>query len=100
MIERYVFIKLREELADDDGRAEVAAEAERVITALPGVVSLRVGRPADGHAARAWDVSLVVAFAHLDAVAAYRDHPDHRRFVDGFLAPRIEVLKAWSMDVG
>jgi hypothetical protein len=99
MIERYVFIKLRDEHATDAGRAEVVAEAERLFPGLPGVVSVRVGLPADARAAKAWDVSLVVEFARRDEVAAYQDHPDHRRFVDAFLAPRVAVIKAWSMDV-
>ena len=30
---------------------------------------------------------------------AYRAHPEHRRFVDEFVAPRCEVRKAWSFEV-
>ena len=97
MIERYVFIKLAEGRSTPDGRAEVVAEAERVLPGLPGVVSVRIGTPADEHAQRAWDVSLVLEFSSLEDEGAYRAHPEHRRFVDEFLAPRMAVIKAWNM---
>ena len=97
MIERYVFIKLNDEHATAGGRDEVAAMAERVLPRLPGVVSVRIATPADAHAAGAWDLSLAVDFATVADADAYRAHPDHRRFVDEFLAPRLAVIKAWNM---
>ena len=99
MIERYVFIKLREDHSSPAGRAEVVAEAERALSELPGVISMTAGLPADDHARAAWDVSLALRFSTLADADAYRHHPDHRRFVDDFLAPRLAVIKAWSMQL-
>jgi hypothetical protein len=96
MIERYHFLKLRPEHATPAGRAEVVARCRAVLPGIPGVRSVVVGAPADAEAAQAWDVSIVVRFADLAAVGPYRADPDHRRFVDEFLAPRVEGKKAWN----
>ncbi len=97
MVERYAFIKLTDEYATETGRAEVASEAERALTEIPGVAELRVGVPADDHARAAWDLSLALRFASASDAEAYRQHPRHREFVDAFLAPRLAVIKAWNM---
>jgi hypothetical protein len=31
-------------------------------------------------------------------IDSYRAHPEHRRFVDEFLGPRLEVKKGWNFD--
>lgn len=98
-VERYVFIKLLDEHATAEARAEICAEAERAIRAVPGVLALRVGTPADHHARSAWDLSLAVSFASLEDVERYRDHPEHRRFVDEVVKPRLAVIKAWNMEL-
>jgi len=98
MVERYVFIKLRQEHASDAGRAEVA-ERSRALASIAGVTSVRVGLPADEAASGSWDVSIVLSFEKLEDIEPYRTHPDHRSFVDEFLAPRMEVIKAWNFQV-
>ncbi len=99
MIERYVFIKLTEEHATDQGRADVVEQARLVFPGFAGVKAVTVGVPAD-HGAQVWDVSIVVRFDSVKATEAYQVDPGHRKFVDEFLAPRKQVLKAWSFDVG
>lgn len=99
MIDRVVLVKLKKDHASPAGRAEIAREALRVLPALPGVVSVTVGAPADAAAEASWDLSITVRFASLDDFALYRAHPDHRRFADEYLAPRSEVRKAWSFEV-
>jgi hypothetical protein len=99
MVERYVFLKLRDDQATPTGRAEVRDEALRVLPSRPGVRGARVGLPADAAAEAAWDVVLVVSFDRVEDVAAYVDDPVHRAFVDGFLATRVVVRKVWNFDV-
>lgn len=99
MVERYVFIKLDDEHATDEGRAEVAEHARRALRNLDGVTAVTVGVPADEPAIRSWDLSIVVRFAKLADIDTYRVHPDHRAFVDEFLAPRMAVIKAWNFTV-
>jgi hypothetical protein len=100
MIDRYHFFKLVPACATPAGRAEVVARLREVLPAVPGVVSVTAGVPADADGEAAWDVSLVVRFRSLADAAAYRAHPVHRRFADEYMAPRIEVKKAWNFEVG
>jgi hypothetical protein len=98
MIERYVFIKLKPEHATDQGRAEVRARSQ-ALAALPGVRGLAVGTPADASALAAWDVSLVVRFDSLADVERYLDDPGHEAYYEGFLLPRLQVIKYWNFEV-
>ena len=99
MIERYVFIRLDEQHATQQGRAEVVTRTREVLPKLPGVVSVTVGTPADDSSAGAWDISIVVRFQRVEEIAGYSQHPDHRVYVDEFLAPRMKVIKAWNFEV-
>jgi len=100
MIERYVFLKLKDADSTSDGRREVIDHTREVLPKIPGVRSVAVGEPADGHAVASWDVSIVVRFDKIEDVEPYRLHPDHRAYVDTFLKPRLEVIKAWNFDLG
>ncbi len=71
-------------------------EARRALACIPSIASFEVGAPADAHAEAAWDICLRVRFASIDDVEPYRLHPAHRAFVDEFLKPRVEVIKAWN----
>lgn len=99
MVERYHFFKLKPSFATPSGRAEVVDELLRVLPRVRGVAKVHAGLPADADAESSWDVSLVVRFSHLDDVATYKLDPAHRRLVDEFLAPRIEVKKTWNFEV-
>lgn len=99
MIERYHFFTLKPEFATPAGRAETRDRLLAVLPSLPGVRGVVVGLPADDDAQAAWDVSLVVRFDDLAAAATYRADPAHRRFVDEFMVPRLEVKKSWNFEV-
>lgn len=96
-IHRHVYIRLRPE-ARSGNEFEAVCEGARSLRSLAEVRGLRVLRPADTGAQAAWDLCLHLEFARLEDVAAYREHPDHRHFVDDLLAPRLLVLKAWNFD--
>ncbi|MCA9547875.1 MAG: Dabb family protein [Myxococcales bacterium] len=98
-VDRIVLVKLDGPYATPAGRAEVAAHTRTVFAKLPGVTDLRVGVPADDAAEKSWDLSITVRFARLADVDAYRVHPDHRTYVDEYLAPRMQVLKAWNFEL-
>jgi hypothetical protein len=97
MVERYVFLRLKKEHAGE--RDKVMHEARRALEQIPRVLGFVVGAPADDHARAAWDISIRVRFETIWDVDAYRVHPAHRRFVDEFLAPRLDVVKAWNFVV-
>lgn len=99
MIQRIVLLKLDGPSSNPEARAEIARYSREVLASLPGVQQVQVGVAADEASLRAWDISLVVSFDDLDAVTAYLPHPDHRRYVDEYLRPRLEIVKAWNFEV-
>ena len=99
MIERYVFIKLKDAHATTTGKADVVEETKAKLPGLPGVLSVTVGTPADEATQSSWDVSIVVRFAKIEEVENYRVHPVHRDYVDNFLRPQMESIKAWNFEV-
>ena len=99
MIGRYVFIRLKPEFRGS-ALPETVRHSRRVLEALPHVNQVHVGIAADAHAQKGWDMSLALTFENLAAVEAYRSDPAHRSYVDAFLRPRVEVLKAWNFNIG
>lgn len=98
MIERIVLFKLKDAHANDAARREVAAHSRDALEKVPGVRGVSVGVPADEASAKSWDLSIVVRFDAMDDVAPYLAHPDHRRYVDEYMRPRMEVVKAWNFE--
>ncbi len=98
MIERHHYLKLKSEYAHATARDEIVRRALEVLPAVPGVVAVSAGTPADVDAERSWDVFITVRFDALAHVDSYRADPHHRRFVDEFLSPRVEVKKAWNFE--
>jgi hypothetical protein len=98
MIVRHVFVKFKAEFGGAAAVAEVVERSQR-LAAIHGVRGLWVGKPADTGANSAWDLSLSVQFDTLDDVARYLDDPGHEAYYEGFLEPRIRVIKAWNFEV-
>lgn len=98
MIERYVFLRLKNEHATEQGRSEARARAA-ALAQVPGVLALTIGEPADPSARGAWDLSLTARFDSLAAVERYLAHPAHAAYYETFLAPRVAVIKAWNFEV-
>ncbi len=98
MIDRVQLLKLRPEHATPEGRAGVVERALSVLPRVPGVLGVTAGVPADADAGKSWDVLISLRFATLADVEPSSAHAEHRRFVDEFLAPRVEVKKGWSFE--
>ena len=94
-VERIVLIKLTESAATPDSRQAVAAETRRVFPTIPGVKSIHVAQ-ADAADQGSWDLCLKVGFDHVDDVPGYRSHPIHVAYVDEYLKPKLDCLKAWN----
>jgi len=99
MIERVVLVKLRPEHATAEERDAVARRALETLRPIPGVLAVMAGQPADAASEKSWDVLIAIRFASLADAEAYGAHPDHRRFVDEFVAPRCDVRKVWNFVV-
>ena len=99
-IDRIVLLSLDAPYANPAGRAEVAAEARRVLPKVPGVVDVRIGVADDpqpgAEKANSWDVSMLIRIESADALPAYQADAPHRAFVDEFLRARVEFRKAWN----
>jgi hypothetical protein len=98
MIERIHLLKLKAEHATPRGRREIIDRALAVLPAVPGVLGVSAGAPADAESEKSWDLVIVVRFGSVREIDSYRAHPEHRRFVDEFLGPRLEVKKGWNFD--
>ncbi len=98
MIERTVLLKLTADHASETGRTTVAERARDVLPAIPGVRGAVACLPADERSAKDWDVLLRIEFERIEDVAPYAADPAHRAFVDDFLRPRLEVIKAWNFE--
>jgi Stress responsive A/B Barrel Domain len=98
MVERVHLLKLKPEHATPRNRREIVDRALAVLPGVPGVLGVTAGTAADEDARKSWDVFLIVRFASLDDMGPYRAHPEHRRFVDDFLASLVEVKKGWNFD--
>ncbi|MDG2303182.1 MAG: Dabb family protein [Candidatus Binatia bacterium] len=99
MIERHHYFRLKEPHGTPEGRADIAERTMTALAPLPGVLGVTVATPADDHAAAGWDLTVTVRFSSLEDVETYRADPDHRRFVDEVLGPRIAVKKIWNFTV-
>jgi len=99
MIERYVFVKLKDEYSNAEGRKEVIERTLADLRGIAGADKIIVGAPADESALASWDISIVVVFSSADAVEPYLADPAHRTYVDDFLTPRVEVIKYWNFEV-
>ena len=98
MIERVHLLKLKAEHANPRSRREIVERTLAVLGGVPGVKGVTAGVPADGDSEKSWDIIIVVRFESVGDIAGYRSHPEHRRFVDEFLAPLVDVKKGWNFD--
>ena len=99
MIQRVVAIKLKDAYANGQDRAAAAARTREVLVTVPGVRHIEVGLPGDSKTASSWDILILLRFDDMDAVEAYRAHPIHRKYVDVFLRPMLEIIKVWNFAV-
>ena len=92
MIQRFCFVKLRD---DEAGRRRELAERLRAELIAAGAAAV-VGLPADARAAR-WDLSIVITAASLAAWTALAQAPAMTGVLDD-RAARADVVKAWTFD--
>ena len=75
---------------------DILSETHRVLQTVPGVEMYEIGTPADEKAMAAWDLSITATFASRAVLESYIQHPRHREYVDEFIKPKLEVIKAWN----
>ena len=89
------------ELGDwvDGARERWRTARSQALAAIAGVREVVLATPADAAAAKAWDLSLIVRFDALTDVKRYLADPAHIAYYEGFLEPRLQVIKAWNFEV-
>ena len=95
MIERIVLLRLAPAYATPEGCEAVAARSREVLPQVAGVQDVTVGVALEADAE--WHVSLVVRLGSADDLAPYGSDPAHRAYVDHFLRPRLEAIRAWNV---
>lgn len=99
MIQRIVIFKLKDEYANDHARAAFAERTREDLGALRQVRGVTVGVPADEASEASWDIAITVQFDSMEDLKAYVVDPDHRRYVDEYANPKVEVRKAWNFEI-
>lgn len=92
MIQRFCFVKLRDDVVARRGAIAAQLSAELREAGADAVVGL----PADASAAR-WDLSIVITAASLEAWHALAQVPAMIGVFDQ-LAERADVVKAWTFE--
>ena len=96
MITRNVFMKFKVEFQEETEMDEIMSESKKVLSKVAGIQSFKISLPADLVSRKAWDLSLTVVFKDMSALELYRLDAFHRQYVDEFLKPKLEVIKAWN----
>lgn len=100
MIQRVVLVKLKAEFAGPETLARIRDETLKVLPDAHGVAGLEVGLPGDGRTGREWDLCILVRFANMEDVEAYRTDEIHRAYADVFLKPMRTAIRVLNFDVG
>ena len=94
MIERTVLIRLKPEIRPE--ARTVAAHTEEVLAEAAGVLHVHTAVAADTRTEQVWDLMIALRFETLEAVEAYRADPRHRKYLEVYLRPLLETIRAFN----
>lgn len=94
MIERTVLIRLKPEIRSE--ARTVAAHTQDVLAEAVGVLSVHTAVAADARTERVWDLMISLRFETLEAVERYRADPRHRKYLEVYLRPLLESIRAFN----
>jgi hypothetical protein len=78
---------------------EIADKTKKILPAVRGVRSLEVCLPSDPRTGDDWDLCLLLRFASMPDVEAYRTDPVHRSYVDIFLKPMLDKINVYNFEL-
>lgn len=96
MQDRIILIKLNAQNTTPEARESFAQESLARLSSIPGAQHVNVGIPSDAASLKSWDLSVVVRSKNKKDLDAFLEHPAYADYLDTFLPPRVEVLKAWN----
>ncbi len=94
MIERTVLIRLKPEIRQEV--STVAAHTREVLGDAVGVLHVHTAVAADPRTEQVWDLMISLRFETLDAVERYRADPRHRKYLEVYLRPLLESIRAFN----
>jgi hypothetical protein len=96
MINRMVFVRLKEEYRTDAKRGEIATHSEDALSGVPQVRRVEVGTALDDKTRQDWDLLLAIQLEAAEDLEPFRLDPIHRDYVDNYLKPKIAQIKGWN----
>jgi hypothetical protein len=94
VVERIILLKLHE----SSERAQVGQRLQAALLDLPGLEDVSVGLPADAPSSKSWDLSVILEFASEAAQNLVLADAPFRTLMEQELAPKFQVVKAWSFE--
>jgi len=90
---RHVVIFKWNEGVDAAHVEEIAAALDRLTTVIPAIAAYAHGKDAAVNADN-FDYVVVGDFLSVDDYLVYRDHPEHRSFIDTYISGRVATRAA------
>ncbi|MCR9160230.1 MAG: Dabb family protein [Nannocystaceae bacterium] len=97
MIERTVLIRLRPEIRPE--ARTVAEHTQDVLSEAVGVLAVHTAVAADTRTEQVWDLMVSLRFETLEAVERYRADPRHRKYLEVYLRPLLESIRAFNWEL-
>lgn len=94
MVQRVVLVKLDPSYAQEV--RTVADHSTEVLGGVPGVREVKAVVAADARTERDWHLCLLLQFDDLETVETYRQHEVHRKYVDVYLRPMMQGIRAYN----
>lgn len=95
---RHIVLCWLKELGNETARRKLI-ETTEALGDLPGVVDVAAGIPLASDRPvvdDSFDVGIVFTFEDAEALAAYQDHPRHRKAVEDVLQPLVERILVYD----
>lgn len=97
MIRHVVMFRFDESVTDEQ-LAEMSAALDALPDAIAEIVAYRHGRDL-GIGATNFQYAITADFANVDDFAAYRDHPEHQRFIADHITGRVAERAAVQFEL-
>ena len=96
MIDRMVFVRLKDEYRSDAERRAIAAHSQDALRTVPQVRAIHVATALDDKTRQDWDLLLVIQLESVEDLEPFRTDPIHRDYVDNYLKPKMAQIKGWN----
>ena len=99
MIQRIVYVKLKDTYCNSLDIEAIAAQSVDVFEQTELITQYSVGRPSDAHTGREWQLMFSLTFREQTDVDAWRTHALRRAFFEQFLGPMRKKVRVCNWRV-